>query len=86
MNQRTVLIPSRVRPFPSPRCANAEKWSDQLRHPVVPEGSRARSSGLLEAVIDHPLMPSRRRSFTLSNYGESPVVRSLRVWKGDPGK
>jgi len=36
----------------------------------------------LDAVVDPPLAAGRRRTFALSNYGESPVVRSLRVWKG----
>ncbi len=36
----------------------------------------------LDTVVDQPLAGGRRRTFALSNYGESPVVRSLRVWKG----
>jgi len=35
----------------------------------------------IDTVLDHPLAPGRLRTFALSNYGESPVVRSLRVWK-----
>jgi hypothetical protein len=40
----------------------------------------------IDAVIEHPLSPSRKRTFALSNYGESPVVRSLRVWMGSSEK
>jgi hypothetical protein len=36
----------------------------------------------IDAVIEHPLSPTRKRTFALSNFGESPVVRNLRVWKG----
>ncbi|HVR85820.1 MAG TPA: FecR family protein [Planctomycetota bacterium] len=40
----------------------------------------------IDAVIEHPLAPNRKRTFALSNFGESPVVRSLRVWKGSSEK
>jgi hypothetical protein len=36
----------------------------------------------IDTVIDHPLSEGRRKVFAISNFGESPVVRSLRVWRG----
>jgi hypothetical protein len=37
----------------------------------------------IDTVINHPLPEGRRRRVALSNFGESPVVRTLRVWKAE---
>ena len=38
----------------------------------------------IDTEIHHPLAEGRRRTFSLCNFGASPVVRALRVWKAAP--
>jgi ferric-dicitrate binding protein FerR (iron transport regulator) len=35
----------------------------------------------IDTVVEHPLAKDRKRTFALSNFGESPLIRALRVWK-----
>jgi hypothetical protein len=35
----------------------------------------------IDTVVGHPLAKDRKRTFALSNFGESPLIRALRVWK-----
>jgi len=35
----------------------------------------------IDTEISHVLASDRRKTFAISNFGESPVIRSLRVWK-----
>jgi ferric-dicitrate binding protein FerR (iron transport regulator) len=38
----------------------------------------------IDTEINHPLAEGRRRTFSLCNFGATPVVRALRVWKAAP--
>jgi ferric-dicitrate binding protein FerR (iron transport regulator) len=38
----------------------------------------------IDTEINHSLPESRRRTFSLCNFGATPVVRALRVWKAAP--
>jgi hypothetical protein len=31
--------------------------------------------------VEHPLAENRKRTFALSNFGESPLIRAVRAWK-----
>jgi hypothetical protein len=35
----------------------------------------------IDTVVEHPLAKDRKRTFALSNFGESPLIRAVRVWK-----
>ncbi len=35
----------------------------------------------IDTEVSHALASGRRKTFAISNFGESPVIRSLRVWK-----
>ena len=35
----------------------------------------------IDTEVNHALASDRRKTFAISNFGESPVIRSLRVWK-----
>lgn len=38
----------------------------------------------IDTEVNHPLAEGRRRTFSLCNFGSTPVVRALRVWKAAP--
>lgn len=35
----------------------------------------------IDTVVEHPLAEARKRTFAFSNFGESPLIRAVRVWK-----
>jgi hypothetical protein len=35
----------------------------------------------IDTVVEHPLAENRKRTFALSNFGESPLIRAVRAWK-----
>ena len=35
----------------------------------------------IDTVVEHPLAKDRKRTFALSNFGESPLIRAVRVWE-----
>ena len=35
----------------------------------------------IDTELSHPLPKDRRKTFAISNFGEPPLIRSLRVWK-----
>jgi ferric-dicitrate binding protein FerR (iron transport regulator) len=37
----------------------------------------------IDTVVEHPLAKDRQQTFALSNFGESPLIRGLRVWKAE---
>jgi ferric-dicitrate binding protein FerR (iron transport regulator) len=65
-----------------PRPISAER-SHTLR--VEKQGERIRvwvdRELRIDTVVEHPLAKDRNRTFALSNFGESPLIRALRVWK-----
>ncbi len=38
----------------------------------------------IDTEVNHGLAKDRKRTFAISNFGESPTIRSLRVWKAIP--
>jgi hypothetical protein len=77
--ERQVLLAQDPRPIPFERdhVLQVEKTGRRIRVWVDREVR-------IDTEVSHPLATGRKKTFAISNFGEPPVIRALRVWKPTP--